>query len=296
MKNIDRNDPNQMFEHDPDVPSGLRWKYNRRRNHIGKMAGTPTHSGGWAVQFRGTPELVHRVIWEMFNGPFDTKDTVRHIDGNKQNNSIDNLRIELFAGKNWQDPYLQVGDWQKVFDYKEGFLYWIGARWSGSDLRFQTAEDGQQVHYILDKDGYFQTKITAYEKVGGGVRHHRIIYEWHYGKIPEGMQIDHIDGDITNNKIENLRCVTAATNARNIKISSRNTTGVLGVRKRVYPNYVAYIAFWREGGRYIQKSFNSKTYGEEEAMRLATEYRQRQIERLNNVYGEEGYHENHGRA
>lgn len=38
---------------------------------------------------------------------------------------------------------------------------------------------------------------------------YRKIYESHYGKIPNGYHIHHIDGNPFNNSIENLKCVTA---------------------------------------------------------------------------------------
>jgi len=44
------------------------------------------------------------------------------------------------------------------------------------------------------------------------------------------MAIDHIDGNTLNNKIENLRAVDALLNAQNTCISTRNSSGVIGVR------------------------------------------------------------------
>lgn len=45
---------------------------------------------------------------------------------------------------------------------------------------------------------------------------HRAVWEYHYGEIPEGMVIDHIDRNTDNNQIENLRCVTQSENNKNI--------------------------------------------------------------------------------
>lgn len=38
---------------------------------------------------------------------------------------------------------------------------------------------------------------------------------WHHGEIPNGLQIDHIDGNCLNNRIENLRLVTHLQNEWN---------------------------------------------------------------------------------
>jgi hypothetical protein len=43
-------------------------------------------------------------------------------------------------------------------------------------------------------------------------RVHRVVYETHIGKIPEGCEIDHISGDKHNNNITNLRAVTRSEN------------------------------------------------------------------------------------
>ncbi len=56
---------------------------------------------------------------------------------------------------------------------------------------------------------------------------HRIIFFMHHGWLPEF--VDHIDGDCTNNRIENLRAATASQNARNCKVYATNTTGAKGV-------------------------------------------------------------------
>lgn len=44
---------------------------------------------------------------------------------------------------------------------------------------------------------------------------HRVIWMLHHGDIPQGMFIDHINRVRDDNRIENLRLVTAQDNARN---------------------------------------------------------------------------------
>ena len=41
---------------------------------------------------------------------------------------------------------------------------------------------------------------------------HRVIWVYHNGKIAEGMVINHIDGNKTNNRIKNLEAVTRSGN------------------------------------------------------------------------------------
>jgi hypothetical protein len=56
---------------------------------------------------------------------------------------------------------------------------------------------------------------------------HRLIFFYHNGYFPEF--VDHIDGNKTNNKIENLRPTTKSQNAMNQKVRADNKTGTKGV-------------------------------------------------------------------
>lgn len=57
---------------------------------------------------------------------------------------------------------------------------------------------------------------------------HRLVWFWMTGDWPDGV-IDHIDGDPWNNKWDNLRDVTGSENSKNIGLSRKNKSGVLGV-------------------------------------------------------------------
>ncbi|MHB9028780.1 MAG: HNH endonuclease signature motif containing protein [Candidatus Latescibacterota bacterium] len=55
--------------------------------------------------------------------------------------------------------------------------------------------------------------VFAYHGKRHFVAHHRLVYIHHHGDIPDGMQINHIDGDYWNNHISNLEAVTPSENA-----------------------------------------------------------------------------------
>ena len=64
------------------------------------------------------------------------------------------------------------------------------------------------------------------------LREHRVVWEEHNGPIPEGMQIDHINGDKQDNRIENLRLATNQQNSCNRKGANSNSkSGVRGVQQ-----------------------------------------------------------------
>jgi hypothetical protein len=61
---------------------------------------------------------------------------------------------------------------------------------------------------------------------------HRMVYATFCGKIRDGMEIDHIDGDKKNNRIDNLRQVTPSQNVRGYqKKRSGCTSSFRGVIK-----------------------------------------------------------------
>lgn len=64
--------------------------------------------------------------------------------------------------------------------------------------------------YTQDHDGYYR------QTIGGGHRQwlHRVVWEKHFGLIPEGYEIHHRDTDKTNNSPENLLCLTPSEHAQ----------------------------------------------------------------------------------
>lgn len=77
----------------------------------------------------------------------------------------------------------------------------------------------------LSKYKWFITKVYASRHSGNKtVYMHREIM-----KTPENMETDHINGDVLDNRRENLRICTRQENARNIRGISSNTSGYKGV-------------------------------------------------------------------
>ena len=102
----------------------------------------------------------------------------------------------------------------ELFDYKDGNLIWKVAK-----ARIIKVGD---IAGSINEYGYIIIGID-----GNVYRAHRLIYLYHNGYLPSF--IDHIDGNKTNNRIENLRSATTSQNAMNQKISTRNTSGTKGV-------------------------------------------------------------------
>lgn len=56
---------------------------------------------------------------------------------------------------------------------------------------------------------------------------HKLIYLYHHGVVPE--QLDHINCDTTDNRIENLRVASSSQNMCNRRLFSNSTSGHKGV-------------------------------------------------------------------
>ena len=81
---------------------------------------------------------------------------------------------------------------QEIFKYNDGKLYW----------RHNDVEAGGFNSIGYKTIGLFGKRLLA----------HRLIYMYHYDKIMDNLSIDHIDGDTTNNHIDNLRAITHQEN------------------------------------------------------------------------------------
>lgn len=120
---------------------------------------------------------------------------------------------------------------------------------------------------------------------------HRIIWEMFTDEeLTPKIKIDHLSGDIKDNRFENLRKTSQAINSRNAKMNKRNSTGTAGIYLDKKLNW---IAIWQTiEGKQKARSFASNKYGYEEAKRMALDARTQAIEDLNSIGA--GYSERHG--
>ena len=104
-------------------------------------------------------------------------------------------------------------DLQEVFEFVNGELWRKECVRSSDGLKYPR----KMIKNVANTSGgyclvWFKDKALKY---------HRIIWTLLNGDIPEGMQIDHIDGDRLNNNVNNLRLVSSRGNGQN-RIGHRN--------------------------------------------------------------------------
>ena len=106
-------------------------------------------------------------------------------------------------------------DYKNLFEYDNGFLFW--------KINISNIKAGSLAGTLRD-DGYIGIYLN-----GNYLFAHRIIWEMFNGPIPEGLVVDHIDGDRAWNLIANLRICTFQQNHFNRGKQSNNKSGFKGV-------------------------------------------------------------------
>jgi len=114
--------------------------------------------------------------------------------------------------------------------------------------------------------------------LGNQYRAHRLAWFYMKGFWPS-YNIDHINGNNTDNRIKNLRDVTQSVNVKNACIRKDNTSGYTGIKWE--PDRGVYRVYITIKGKY---KYLGRTKDLEEAILLRKSHEK-----------ELGYHPNHGR-
>ena len=148
-----------------------------------------------------------------------------------------------------------------LFKYKNGELFW----------KIKPARPVMigDMAGCQDTNGYKKVRING--KMHGN---HRIIFAMHNGYFPK--QIDHIDRNPKNNKIENLRDATHAENQWNTTKNAKNTSGYKNVLWR--KDKKKWTCRFKVNGKHIMRgSFNTaeeaNVYAEKLRKELHGEYK-----------------------
>lgn len=158
-------------------------------------------------------------------------------------------------------------NWHDEFDYDDGLLYWKRSLKNGSRKKGHVAGN------IDASEGYVNINLKT-----GKVKAHRVIWEMFNGKIPDGMEIDHINHDRSDNRIDNLRMVTRSENQKNKSRFKNNTSGISGV------TWCSRHCKWRAR---IMINGKSKHLGRFYTIEAAAKARSDAVDAL-------GFHKNHG--
>lgn len=81
------------LKYDESSPTNLKWIRGHGKRKAGDQAGHKHNQGYFLVGIKGKRYLTHRVIWEMHNGAIPVGFEIDHIDRDRSNSKISNLRL-----------------------------------------------------------------------------------------------------------------------------------------------------------------------------------------------------------
>ena len=145
--------------------------------------------------------------------------------------------------------------------HKNGYLLW------NIDVINNRIRKGDIVKGKLHKSGSLFYKYVGIN--GKSYAEHRIIWYLLTKENPENNDVDHINRNTLDNRIENLRKVTTAQNNTNKNRYKNNTTGYAGI--------------YEENGRYAAtvfhngKRYRNKTHTTLEKALLAQKEKQKEL-------------------
>ena len=106
------------------------------------------------------------------------------------------------------------------YDPEIGVFTWLLKK--SNRIKVGQIAGSRQVDILCGK-AYIRIKISKKMYLA-----HRLAVLYITGNLPEN-EVDHLDGNGTNNKWKNIRCVSAIENQRNRRLQSNNSSGIGGV-------------------------------------------------------------------
>lgn len=162
----------------------------------------------------------HRLVAEYFIPNPNNLPIVHHKDGNKLNNIFSNLEWvsaqehnetiqNLKQNSNIKRPLIKIEDLQQ---YGEMAQFRNSPYYATKDGKIINIS--KKIEMNLEKSGNYLRFQGNYNLNHNHFLVHRVVYEAFNGPIPEGYDIDHIDGNPYNNALNNLQAISHTENLK----------------------------------------------------------------------------------
>lgn len=146
-----------VFDYEPETGK-LRWKFREgmrkdwNAQRAGKEAGSKKTEGYLQVGLDGRVLYFHRIVWAIVYGDFPASTVIDHIDGDKSNNRISNLRIASNSENN--------ANAKRASDNKSGIK---GVSWVKRCQKWHVA-------VVFEKKNHFVGEFAHLEDAAAAVR------------------------------------------------------------------------------------------------------------------------------
>ena len=105
-------------------------------------------------------------------------------------------------------------------------------RYEGGNLFWRERGNGKFDKQFANKEAGCKKRPDGYSVIAYGKSHlmiHRVVWTMFNRQMVKGEDIDHINGNRADNRIENLRLCSRADNLKNAQRRKDNTSGIKGV-------------------------------------------------------------------
>jgi hypothetical protein len=151
----------------------------------------------------------------------------------------------------FNEDFMNYTDYFYYDESSPSCLRWKIDIFSGKGRRIHLIKKGDVAGSICDSNPYYRVTLN-----GSQLKVHRIIAEMFLGEC-NSLEVDHINGDLLDNKICNLRIVSHKRNMRNTSKRSTNTSGVTGVHPKLKDGVlIAWVADIKTDQGRKSKSFS----------------------------------------
>jgi len=183
-------------------------------------------------------KVVHRLVAESFIDNDNNLPLVDHINGDRKNNKVDNLRWVSHEDNNKNRNTKRDVVYPKFNQNELDNETWVKIPFhifNVDGLEISNLGRIKKPYKIANKQGKFGGEsITSYgaseknycdvKKNKNRKKLHCLVWECFNGPIPKGLQVNHIDNDKVNNRLSNLELITPSENIKhNYKTGNINT-------------------------------------------------------------------------
>lgn len=224
-----------FYKHRPSTWFGSADVYKAWNSRCaGQQAGAVNGGRGVTVCVNKKLYSKHRVILVMtdWSPALLSRCVVNHIDGDLLNDRPENLSLTPSSCHQKENLTASASYLSEKYSSKE-FPFWEYIKYDplngGMALSERCPQDVGGFIRIGRAVSHGYRVVETRSKIKQVVLAHRLAWRIHFLEWPEGS-IDHIDGNPSNNRIANLRLVSAAINMKNKSIYKKNKSGISGVR------------------------------------------------------------------